>query len=79
MDKQNKALLLATIFIVALIFIGTFLIINFKNINRDGVACMSEPLKYAEKVLYEDYNKDYICKCSSSHSSEYIGNIYIDD
>ena len=73
MNQQNKALTVAIICICLFIIVGAFLYSNFSKIDREGVACMSQPLLYAENVLEEANDEDYTCDCVEKEKSYLIG------
>lgn len=73
MTNQNKALLVAVICLVAFLIVGVFLVFNFQDIEREGIACMSDPLVWAEKRLYEDQDIEYNCQCQEANR----GDIYM--
>ena len=71
MDRRDKALLIASICIVALMVVGGFLAFSFMNIDREGVACMSEPLLWAEDRMLEDHGQAHICSCVKKEEQKY--------
>ena len=73
MDPKDKALVVATICIIAFVVVGIFLAYNFKQIDKRGVACMKEPLLYAENRMLQDTGEAHSCQCVLSENSLYPG------
>jgi len=69
MDQKDKALVVATICVIAFIVVGIFLAYNFQQIDKRGVACMKEPLLYAENRMLQDTGEDHSCQCVLSENS----------
>ena len=63
METKEKALLVAIICSVLFLLVGGFLFYQFKNIDLEGVACQSSPLRWAEVRLEEETNKQHYCTC----------------
>ena len=63
LSHKDKALLVAGVCCVILVFGILFLGFQFAKIDKVGVQCMSSPLIYAESRLFEDYNEIHDCSC----------------
>ena len=63
MNNQEKALLVAAFCLVAFIIVGFFLVYNFQQIDKKGVSCISNPLIYAENIMYKETSTKHTCEC----------------
>lgn len=74
MNSKDKAVIVAIFGIIILLFGIIYLGNRFMDIDKKGVACLNNPLTYAEFRMNEIYGKTYSCVCQDSSTTLILGN-----